>query len=225
MAEDTKDRLVMTAMRLFSEKGYESSSVADILRGAGANSGSLYHFFPTKQDLLIEVLRRYRDGIAPMLLAPAWEGVDDPIERVFALLARYRQALVESDCFYGCPIGNLALEIHEPDPPVRDLLAVNFNGWVAAIERCYVEAGERLPRDLDRHGLAIFTLTTMEGGVMQSRTHRNLEAFDRSVAMLRDYVRRLEREAQGGSLDRSFAQVNDYLRGVERDITKDKDEG
>ena len=82
MAEDTKDRLAMTAMRLFSEKGYESTSVADILRAAGANSGSLYHFFQTKQDLLMEVLRRYRDGIGPMLLGPAWEGIDDPIERL-----------------------------------------------------------------------------------------------------------------------------------------------
>jgi len=195
MAEDTKDRLVMTAMRLFSEKGYESASVADILRAAGANSGSLYHFFPTKQDLLMEVLRRYRDGIGPMLLAPAWEGVTDPIERVFALLARYREALVGSDCFYGCPIGNLALELHEPDPPVRDLIAVNFDGWVTAIERCYIEAGNRLPADLDRNGLAIFTLTAMEGGVMQARTHRRIDAFDRSVAMLRDYVTRLEIQA------------------------------
>jgi len=195
MAEDTKDRLVMTAMRLFSEKGYESASVADILRAAGANSGSLYHFFPTKQDLLMEVLRRYRDGIHPMLLEPAWEGIADPIERVFALLARYREALIGSDCFYGCPIGNLALELHEPDPPVRDLIAVNFDGWVTAIERCYVEAGDRLPADLDRHGLAIFTLTTMEGGVMQARTHRRIDAFDRSVAMLRDYVTRLEIQA------------------------------
>jgi len=195
MAEDTKDRLVMTAMRLFSEKGYESASVADILRAAGANSGSLYHFFPTKQDLLMEVLKRYRDGIGPMLLAPAWKGIADPIERVFALLARYREALVGSDCCYGCPIGNLALELHEPDPPVRDLIAVNFDGWVKAIERCYVEAGDRLPADLDRHGLAIFTLTTMEGGVMQARTHRRIDAFDRSVAMLRDYVTRLEKQA------------------------------
>lgn len=196
MAEDTKDRLWMTAMRLFAEKGYESTSVADILRGANANSGSLYHFFPTKQDLLIEVLKRYRDGIGPMLLEPAWAGIADPIEKVFALLARYRQALADSDCFYGCPIGNLALEIHEPDPPVRDLLAVNFDGWVAAIEKCYRDAGARLPRDLDRRALAIFTLTTMEGGVMQSRTHRNLAAFDRSVAMLRDYVARLEKSAR-----------------------------
>jgi AcrR family transcriptional regulator len=195
MAEDTRTRLLMTAMTLFSEKGYDATSVADILRAAGANSGSLYHFFPTKQDLLIEVLRMYRDGIGPMLLAPAWEGVSDPIEKVFALLARYRQALETTDCFYGCPIGNLALEIHEPDPPVRELIATNFDGWVAAIEQCFVEAGARLPADLDRRGLAIFTLTTMEGGVMQSRTHRNLSAFDRSVAMLRDYVTRLEREA------------------------------
>ncbi|MGZ5934188.1 MAG: TetR/AcrR family transcriptional regulator, partial [Rhizomicrobium sp.] len=90
MTEDTRQRLVMTAMRLFSEKGYESTSVAEILRAAGANSGSLYHFFPTKQDLLIEVLRRYRDGIGPMLLEPAWAGIADPIEKVFALLARYR---------------------------------------------------------------------------------------------------------------------------------------
>jgi AcrR family transcriptional regulator len=166
------------------------------LRAAGANSGSLYHFFQTKQDLLMEVLRRYRDGIGPMLLAPAWDGVTDPIARVFALLAQYRRALVESDCFYGCPIGNLALELHEPDPPVRDLIAVNFNGWVNAIELCYVEAGARLPDDLDRRGLAIFTLTAMEGGVMQARTHRSIEAFDRSIAMLRDYVMRLESEAK-----------------------------
>jgi TetR/AcrR family transcriptional regulator, transcriptional repressor for nem operon len=204
MAEDTKDRLVMTAMRLFSEKGYESASVSDILRAAGANSGSLYHFFPTKQDLLMEVLRRYRDGIGPMLLAPAWEGVADPIERVFALLGRYREALVGSDCFYGCPIGNLALELHEPDPPVRDLIAVNFDGWVKAIEGCYIEAGSQLPDDLDRNGLAIFTLTTMEGGVMQARTHRRIDAFDRSVAMLRDYVTRLENQASRENKERGW---------------------
>jgi len=196
MAEDTKTRLAVTAMRLFSEKGYESTSVADILKGAGANSGSLYHFYPTKQDLLMEVLRMYRDGIFPMLLLPAWEGIGDPIEKVFALLAQYRRALEMSECVYGCPIGNLALELHEPDPPVRELIAVNFDGWVAAIAACYAEAGDRLPRDLDRRGLAIFTLTTMEGGVMQARTHRALEAFDRSVAMLRDYITRLEQQAR-----------------------------
>src|SRR6202161_2437617 len=176
--DETRDRLWMAAMQLFAEQGYGATSVAAILNAAGANSGSLYHFFPTKQDLLVEVLRRYRDGIGPMLLAPAWENVTDPIARVFALLASYRRALETTACLYGWPIGSLAVELHEPDPPVREMLAVNFDGWVAAVEKCFADAGARLPTDLDRHALAVFTLTTMEGGVMQSRTQRTLTAFD-----------------------------------------------
>ena len=191
-APPTRDRIVFAAMRLFWEKGYGTTSIADILREAGALSGSLYHFFPTKQDLLIAVLQLYREGIYPMLLQPAWQGVDDPIERIFALLAHYRRALVDTDCFYGCPIGSLALELHEPDPPVRELLSVNFDGWVRAIEQCLLEAGDRLPPDLDRRELAQFVLTAMEGGVMQSRTHRTTQAFDASVRMLRDYFDRLQ---------------------------------
>ena len=192
----TAERLVFAAMRLFAEKGYGSTSVADILREAGANSGSLYHAFPTKQDLLLAVLAMYRDGIGPMLLAPAWDGVDDPIERIFALLAAYRRMLADTDCVYGCPIGSLALELHEPDPPVRELLAVNFEGWVAAIEGCLDAARERLPKGADTRALGQFVLTVMEGGVMQSRTHRSIEAFDAGVASLRDYFNRLEQAAK-----------------------------
>lgn len=194
-ATSTAERLVFAAMRLFADKGYGSTSVADILREAGANSGSLYHAFPTKQDLLLEVLRRYRDGIFPMLLAPAWQDVGDPIERIFALLAAYRRMLVASDYLYGCPIGSLALELHEPDPSVRELLAVNFAGWTGAIEQCLAAAAERLPREIDRPRLAQFVLTTMEGGVMQARTHRDLGPFDAGVACLRDYFNRLREAA------------------------------
>ena len=191
MPPDTRDRIVFTAMRLFALKGYGSTSVADILQAANVNAGSLYHFFPGKQDVLLAVLEAYKRGIRPMLLEPAWTGVDDPIERVFALLERYRQHLVDSECVYGCPIGSLALELHEPDPSVRALLAANFAGWVDAIEQCFVDAGPRIPNDVDRRALAIFALTTMEGGVMLARTDRTTNAFDSAVTMLRDYIDRL----------------------------------
>lgn len=192
----TADRLVFAAMTLFAEKGYNSTSVADILREAGANSGSLYHAFPTKQDLLLEVLRRYRNGIGPMLLEPAWAGVDDPVGRIFALLAAYRGMLERSDCLYGCPIGSLALELHEPDPPVRELLAANFDSWTGAIEACLEATSESLPRGTDTNRLARFVLTVMEGGVMQSRTHRSLDAFDACIDSLRDYFNRLREAAR-----------------------------
>ena len=122
--KDTRWRIIEAAMELFWLKGYSSTSIADILSRSQVNSGSLYYFFPGKQDVLIAVLETYRDGIRKMLLEPAWAGVDDPIERVFALLALYRRAIVDTDCSYGCPIGSLALELHEADPAVRQLMAV-----------------------------------------------------------------------------------------------------
>ena len=130
-----------------------------------------------------------------MLLEPAWRGVDDPIEKIFALLAFYRQALVATDCTYGCPVGSLALELHEPDPDVRKLLAANFNAWTAAIERCLRDAGPRLPRGTKHRQLASFILTTMEGGVMQARTHRSLVTYDAAVQQLRGYLTHLEAAA------------------------------
>jgi AcrR family transcriptional regulator len=188
MPVDTKERVIYAALGLFARKGYGSTSVADILHEADVNAGSLYHFFPGKQDVLLAVLDAYLHGIHPMLLEPAWKGTADPIERVFALLGHYRAHLVRTECTYGCPIGSLALELHEPDPPVRALLAANFDAWISAIETCFNEAGDRLPADVDRRALAIFALTTMEGGVMLSRTERTLAPFDQAVRMLRHYV-------------------------------------
>ncbi len=185
---DTKHRVLFAAMQLFAEKGFGSTSVADILKAADANAGSLYYFYPGKQDLLIAVLEAYRAGIHPMLLEPSWKGVDDPIDRVFALLDTYRNALTSTHLTYGCPIGSLALELHEPDPAVRKLIAANFDAWVDAIEECFDAARHRLPRRTDRRALAVFTLTTMEGGVMLARTFRRIDAFDSAVKSLRNYI-------------------------------------
>ena len=193
---DTRRRIIDAARDLFWEKGYNSTSVADILSRSQVNSGSLYHFFPSKQDVLVGVLLDYRDGIDQMLLSPAWDGIDDPLEKIFALLAHYRWQLVETDCLYGCPIGSLALELHEPDPVVRELLATNFANWTTAVAARLTEAGARLPADLDRRALAEFIMTAMEGGVMQARTYRDVGYFDRNIAMVRDHVAMLTERAK-----------------------------
>ena len=46
-------------------------------------------------------------------------------------------------------------------------------------------------RGFDRGALAEFTLTTMEGAVMLTRTHRDVAYFDRAIGQLREYFGRL----------------------------------
>lgn len=188
---DTRERIVEAARHLFWEKGYAATSLADLLDKAGANSGSFYYFFESKDALLRTVLDGYLDLLEPQLLRPAWEASADPLERVFALLDRYRQALVQTDCAYGCPIGRLALEIDAENAPAQQRIVKNFAAWKRAVEVCLRAAGVPQPA-----AAASLVLAVMEGGVMQARAHRSIEPFDASVRQLRNYLegRRPRRE-------------------------------
>jgi len=188
---DTRERLVESATELFWIKGYGNTGLAEVARHADARPGSLYYFFPTKEDLLSAVLERRKARIWQDLLTPIWDRVDDPIERVFALMAGYRQLLTMTEFSHGCPIGNLALELSETHPHARKLIADNFDNWTHAVAQCFVDAADRLPEDVDPHQLAIFVLTNMEGAMMLARTYRDLRAYDAAITTLRDYVERL----------------------------------
>jgi TetR/AcrR family transcriptional regulator, transcriptional repressor for nem operon len=175
------------ARYLFWEKGYAATGMAEILERAEANSGSFYHFFTSKEALLLSVLDSYLEGLDPAIVKPAFTRHRDPVDRIFAILQGYRERLVETGCRYGCPLGRLALEIEAENLPAHSRIAANFAGWIGAVRSCLEDARDRFPPGLDLDALATFVLTTMEGGVLQSRSCRRLEPFDQSVAQLRNY--------------------------------------
>jgi AcrR family transcriptional regulator len=195
-SSDTRTRLLDAAMELFVFQGYERTGLAQIARRAEANPGSLYHFFPTKEDLLAATLERRKQLLRPEVLDPIWARVSDPLERVFGLLDGYRQMLVVTEFDHGCPIGNLVIEVGNGHPGIRKLLAENFENWLEAVQACFDEARERLPLETDTRALAVFVLTTMEGAVMLARTYRDFEAYDAAVVTLRDYLERLLAEGR-----------------------------
>lgn len=181
----TRDRILDAAARLFHEQGYHATGVATILRQADVNAGSMYHFFPSKEALLVGVLERYKALCHPVVMAPVEAASADPIERVFALMQQYRDWLTPISFAMGCPIGNLALEIADGYADIRALIRDNFDNWARFVEGWLKDAGERLPEDLDRGRLAHFVLTVMEGGVMQARAAGSPAPFDESIAQLR----------------------------------------
>jgi len=190
-SSSTRDRIVDAAMELFAYQGYGPTGLAEIAKAAGAQPGSLYHFFPTKEDLLAAVLERRKRLLWPEVLTPIWDRIDDPLERVFGLLDGYRKMLQVTEFAHGCPIGNLVLELTESHPNSRRLLAENFDNWLRAVAQCFRDAAGRLPPDTDADGLATFVLTTMEGAVMLARTYRDFRAYDAAIGSLRDYLTRL----------------------------------
>ncbi|HEX8093196.1 TetR/AcrR family transcriptional regulator [Jatrophihabitans sp.] len=74
----TRERIVAAAVSLFAERGFDATSVNEVVLRAGVAKGALYHHFASKDDLLYEVYRELVDrqvaGLAEILnrgLAPA----------------------------------------------------------------------------------------------------------------------------------------------------------
>ena len=195
----TRERLLHAAMELFTTQGYDATSLAEVLQRAGVNSGSLYYFFKTKEDLLLAGLDFFKTLLYPIVMEPPFTREADPIERIFAVLADYRERLLYCDLEYECPIGKLALEVGRYSAPARTKIAENFAAWRAHIRQCLEDASERMPLNVDLDGLATFVLTTMEGGLMQARTHRDISYYDASVSHLRSYFQYLLSEQEAPS--------------------------
>jgi len=66
--EESKKKIIDAAEKLFSEKGYQATSVQDVLDALSISKGGFYHYFETKMDLLAAVCtrraeERYREGV------------------------------------------------------------------------------------------------------------------------------------------------------------------
>jgi TetR/AcrR family transcriptional repressor of nem operon len=188
---ETRNRLIESARYLFWERGFAGTSMADLLHHSGVNSGSFYHFFESKEALLRAVLETYLIALRPMVIDPAYAQSDEAVERIFAIMAGYRERILQTDCKYGCPLGRLALEIDPENRPAHKLIAENFQGWIEAIRECIDRIKHKLPKSTDCEALAIYVLAVMEGGVMLSRSYASVEPFDRTIAQLHEHFRLL----------------------------------
>jgi TetR/AcrR family transcriptional repressor of nem operon len=196
MEQTTRERLVEAARKLFYENGYAATGVSAILKEAGVRSGSMYHFFNSKEELLEAVLETYLGLLRPVVMDPVEAKTEDPIERVFTLLEQYRDFLDVTHCSGGCPIGNLALEVSDTHVAVREKIDQNFANWYRVVQGWLEAAGDRLPADVDREALAQYVLVVMEGGIMLVKAQRSLTPFDTAVAQLRDHFQRLVKTAE-----------------------------
>jgi AcrR family transcriptional regulator len=92
--ERTRARIITATMRCVAEVGYSRASIREIARAADMTSGSLYHYFPNKSELLTATVREIDDIALPRLRAAAARS-DDVVERLEAVLDELDRLLRE----------------------------------------------------------------------------------------------------------------------------------
>ncbi len=99
----TRDKVLKAAEGLFRSQGYDGASMNDVARKAGVAVGTLYHHFPDKRSLLLELVDRIGDRIASQrrgeLDFEAFLG-DDPRRAIERWLQRAHARLRERPSIY-----------------------------------------------------------------------------------------------------------------------------
>lgn len=85
VGEETRQRIITAAMRCVAEVGYSQATIREIARAADMTSGSLYHYFPNKAELLKATGQEIEDIVLPRLRAAAARS-DDVVDRLGAVL-------------------------------------------------------------------------------------------------------------------------------------------
>ncbi|UXA07304.1 TetR/AcrR family transcriptional regulator [Mycobacterium sp. SMC-2] len=83
--EQTRARIITAAMRCVAEKGYSRTTIREIARAADMTSGSLYHYFPNKSELLDAAVEHIERAAVPRLRAAAGQA-GDVVDRLAAVL-------------------------------------------------------------------------------------------------------------------------------------------
>ncbi|MGD0074423.1 MAG: TetR/AcrR family transcriptional regulator [Candidatus Binataceae bacterium] len=150
-------------MTTFWQRGYEGTSIRDLVETTGLNRGSLYAEFGDKQGFFLAVLDRYAEKIARPLLAEL--GDPDPRRAIERMLAAIIKRTSDPRLPRGCLNTNTSLECPEVGDAIARKIAECFGQMESAIYEVLRRAQSQgaLSRNKDARAMARFILCVAQG--------------------------------------------------------------
>lgn len=118
------DQTLNKAMRLFWSRGYEATSMQDLVQGMGINRGSLYDTFGDKRRLFIAALHRYDEQCRKARLA-ALERNHSPKAAIRSLFQGWIDLVLTDPSHSGCFLTNTAVELSVHDSEIGKIVATS----------------------------------------------------------------------------------------------------
>ena len=183
MFMNTKTQLLDSAERVARMRGYDGFSYADLASDVGIRKASVHHHFPTKADLALALIRRYRQRIADNLERMASQH-STASKRLMAFIEMYRAAMGDGEALCLCvslSIGQRSLT----GPVLEEMELFHRDGLTWLTEQFALGLEDGTVSDvIDPADEAAACQATMEGAQLLARAAGSLAPFDRSVRAL-----------------------------------------
>ena len=184
------DAALQAALELFWQRGYEATSMSDLVAHLGIGRASIYATFGSKHELYLRALERYdRAGLPPIVRELSQPGPALPAVR--AVVRRYaREAADDQLRRNGCMVTNAAAELAPHDPAAVRHVERNWDQLETVLHSALVraQAQDELPADRDPLTLARMLLVLLQGlrvvGKASADPGRVRDAAEQALALL-----------------------------------------
>lgn len=183
--EITREKILASARELFNTKGFNATTINDLVQSTGMQKGSLYFHFSGKDDIaravLSEATIEFMDFLSESL------GGDNPgasLEQFFRCALEKHLA---TGFVGGCLFGNTALEMSDSDPDFAGVITKVFDQWSDKVAIVVAEAQKKgqIRTDINGEALANHIIATIEGGIMMSRLKKDERPMRQCLETLR----------------------------------------
>lgn len=161
--EFNPEEITHKAMKVFWLRGYEGTSIQDLVDGTGLSRSSLYGTFKNKHYLYQQALKHYSSITSDNIALISSEGEVKVLLR--SLLEKIADDEINDHNQRGCFVANASLELAGHDAEVASLVLHNFNRLQIAFENL-VKRGQvmgEIPQDKDPTALSFFILNNIQG--------------------------------------------------------------
>lgn len=184
------DAALRAALELFWQRGYEATTMADLVGHLGIGRASIYATFGNKHELYLKALDRYAETGNPQLLGELSQP-GPALPAVRAVMRRFAaEAASDEKRLTGCFVTNTAAELAPHDNSAARRVEVSWEHVETLLHSALVraQAQRELPEDRDPRALARMLLVLMQGlrvvGKASSDPARVRDAAEQALTLL-----------------------------------------
>ena len=188
----TKERILEAAEEIMLQKSFHSVGLNEILSAVKVPKGSFYHYFQSKEQFGVELLKHYvADASAFKRRALLTnELAENPLDRLMALLEMSIARLFESGCQRGCLVVKLSTEVATFSDDMRAVLADGMRDWCACLEQLVVEGQKKdaIRKPLDPAGTAAMLQDLWMGASQRAQVERSVAPLRAAAHFVRTFL-------------------------------------
>lgn len=178
MAEGRKKRdIVEHAYRAFYDCGF-SLGVDAVMADTGISKRTLYKYFPSKEELVVELIDHYREEGVGRLVRAAEAASPDPRGRLRALF-EVRRAVAAAGDHRGCFALDALVEFRAGHPKIEAAAHRTIDALRADVQRLAEATGHPDPVTLTSEALLL-----LQGAIVASAAARSPAPFDVAIGIL-----------------------------------------